>query len=167
MGTTFRTRRLLIVAGVVAVVLLGAGVAVVVTSNDARCDQAEQEAISGFPHFDGALPEWESNVKITGGCTTSFVVTAGSDEVLAYYQQQLTRQGWTVQPPAPNSYPPALQVERDGFQFFLMFEGLPSTDVTGEDVIIVKAGTPVVPEADALDVEDGVTRVSISGGRQP
>jgi len=40
--------------------------------------------MSEFPHFNGAEAEWESNFKITGGCSTSYMAEAEPPEVLSF-----------------------------------------------------------------------------------
>jgi hypothetical protein len=53
-------------------VLLGtAGFVALQVGNDFYCSRGERKAMSEFPHFDCAEVDWESNFKITGGCTTS------------------------------------------------------------------------------------------------
>ncbi|HEV2107781.1 MAG TPA: hypothetical protein VGR16_05920, partial [Thermomicrobiales bacterium] len=72
---TVRTRRLpralLIVVGTLIVLIGFLGVGAVTMGNDLICSKTERRPMSEFPHYDGAEPKWESNLKITGGCTTS------------------------------------------------------------------------------------------------
>lgn len=88
--------------------------------------------------------------------------------MLAYYQERLSQQGWTVKPPPASTMPIYLEAERDGLQYFLMFEGAdPFAPPPGEgDEAVLKAGTPLVTQFDGFSLSPGQTRVSIMGGRQ-
>ena len=138
------TRRTVLLPLALVVVILGVGgIVVALSSNDVRCSKTEQRAMAEFAHYDGAAPAWESNPKITGGCTASFTVGAEPGTVMAWYQEQLLGHGWTVQPAPANTFPTYVEAERDGLRYMLMFEG--PTD--GAE----------------LEVQPGQTRVTISG----
>lgn len=112
----------------VALVVLAVPIAVLASStipiwNDVFCSAAEKRAMSEFAHFDGAEPEWESNAKVTGGCTTTFTVDGSPDEVRTDYDENLSRNGWSVELGPDNSFPLHLEADRDNLGYFLMFEG--------------------------------------------
>lgn len=176
-------KALIVSAG--AVLILGAGVAFLAVQfgNDFRCGGAEQQAMSEFPHFNDAQADWESNAKITGGCTASFVVDAETDDVLAYYRDHLSDRGWTLQDGPANSMPVPLLAERDRFRFHLNFFGAvslyPPPDqaatmgpVAYETLVAARlkelrtSGETVDAECPgcAPGLQLGQTRVSISGG---
>jgi hypothetical protein len=115
-------RALLIVVGMLIVLIAFLGVGAVTMGNDLVCSTAERRAMSEFPQFDGAEPSWESNLKISGGCTTSYTVQAAPEEVRAYYRGRLEQSEWMVQVGPANSFPIHLEAERDGLRYFLMFE---------------------------------------------
>jgi len=140
---------------VAALVVLGAVLVVgaVTMGNDLVCSGAETRAMSEFPHYDAAQPEWESNLKITGGCTTTYTVQASPDAVRAYYHERLSQGGWTVRLGPANSFPIHLEADRDGLGYFLMFEGADSSAASQQE-----------QDIDAL--RSGQTRVSIMGGHR-
>ncbi len=160
----------------VALVVLAVPVAVIASGaipiwNDFFCSAAEKRAMSGLPHFNGVEPEWESNLKITGGCTTTFTVEAEPEEVRAYYQERLSRNGWSVEVGPDNSFPIHLEADRDDLGYFLMFEGPdPSGPLSREQVQKQKNGQAQdLEQQEAQEhaaVEPGTTRVSIQGGQQ-
>lgn len=168
--------RVLLKSLLVALVVLAVPVAVLASGaipiwNDFFCSAAEKRAMSEFPHFDGAKPKWESNAKITGGCTTTFTVDGSPDEVRAYYEESLSRNGWSVEVGPDNSFPIHLEADRDDLGYFLMFEGPDQADPLSREQVQKQKGVQTedaaqqeVPEHGA--VEPGKVRVSISGGQQ-
>ena len=157
--------RLLFAMGTVIVLLAGVGVGAATMGNDFICSKAERRAMSEFPHYGGANPEWESNFKIIGGCSTLYTVQAVPEEVRTYYQDQLRQRGWTIIPGEANTFPIYFEAERGDLRYFLMFEGPdPFAPVQGVDVL--KGGTPLATEPEEVAVEPGQVRVSISGGHR-
>lgn len=162
----------------VALVVLAVPVAVLASGaipiwNDFFCSAAEKRAMSEFAHFDGAKPKWESNAKVTGGCTTTFTVDGLPDEVQAYYEENLSREGWSVEVGPDNTFPIYLEADRDDLGYFLMFEGPDLADPLTREQVQKQKGVQVqaqdaaqqeVPEHGA--VEPGKVRVSIQGGQQ-
>ncbi len=142
-----------IALGLLVVLTALIGVGAVTMGNDLVCSETEQRAMSEFPHYDAAEPEWDSNAKITGGCTTSYTVQAESDEVRTYYQERLSQSGWTVRLGPVNTFPIYLEADRDDLGYYLMFEGADSFDPSNQE-----------QEGDVL--RPGQTRVSISGGHR-
>jgi hypothetical protein len=140
-------RRRLLVAGLLIVFLGALGAIAITQSNDFVCSDAERRAMSEFPHYDGATPDWESNAKITGGCTTSYIVTAQPEEALAHYREQLAQRGWTIIDAPANTFPIYVEANREELRYFLMFEG---------------AGQ----EQEGPGLQPDQTRVSISGGHR-
>ncbi len=142
-----------IVLGLLVVLTALVGVGAVTMGNDLVCSETEQRAMSEFPHYDATEPEWDSNAKITGGCTTSYTVQADPDEVRTYYQERLGQGGWTVRLGPANTVPSYLEADRDDLGYFLMFEGANSFDPSNQE----QGGDVLGP---------GQTRVSISGGHR-
>ncbi len=140
--------------------------------HDLLCGKAEKQVMAKFPHFGGVEPDWEANFKITGGCTTSFVVEATPEEVRAFYQERLTRSGWSVQAGPDNSFPMQLEADHEDLRFSLMFEGAESAGpLTQEQVEKQKQAQDQAATAGATcpdcapELQPGQTRVSISGGQ--
>ncbi len=160
-----RTRlsgRLLFAIGAVIVLLGGVGVGAAMMGNDFICSKDERRAMSEFPHFDDADPDWESNFKITGGCSTNYTTKADPAAVMTYYQDHLRQRGWTMTAGEPNSFPIYFEADRVDLRYFLMFEGAdPFAPAPGNEVI--KSGTPLAMESE-FGLEPSQTRVSISGG---
>ena len=155
--------RLLFAIGTVIVLLAGVGVGAAMVGNDFICSKAERRAMSEFPHYNGANPEWKSNFKITGGCTTSYTTKADPATVMAYYQDHLRPRGWTVIAGDANTFPIYFEAERGDLRYFLTFEGAnPFAPPDGQ--VVIKAGTPLAMEPEEGAVEPGQVRVSISGG---
>ncbi len=163
-GSPTLTRALLIVG--IVVLLIAGGVVAVMVSNNSLCSTAERRAMSEFAHYDGADLVWESNLKATGGCTTTYTIAGDSGDVLRYYQGQLAQHGWKVQPPPANTFPPYLEVERGELQYFLMFEGPDSTGLVGGGAEGLKGGTPLASASVEGPVSPGQTRVTIMGGHK-
>lgn len=163
-----RTRlsgRLLVAIGAVIVLLGGVGVGAAMMGNDFICSKAERRAMSEFPHYGGVDPAWESNFKITGGCTTNYTTKADPATVMAYYHDHLRQRGWTVAAGEANSFPIYFEADRGDLRYFLMFEGTdPFAPLEVNEVI--KAGTPLAMESEEVALEPGQVRVSISGGHQ-
>jgi len=160
----------------VALVILGVPVAVLASGaipiwNDFFCSAAEKRAMSEFPHFDGAKPKWDSNLKVTGGCTTTFTVVGSPDEVHAYYEETLSRNGWSAEVGPDNTFPIYLEADRDDLGYFLMFEGPDLAGPLTQEQVQKQKGVQAqdaaqqeVPEHGVVD--PGKVRVSIQGGQQ-
>lgn len=144
-----RTRlsgRLLVAIGAVIALVGCVSVGAAMMGNDFICSKAEQQAMSEFPHYDGADPDWESNFKITGGCTTTYTTRADPEAVRTYYRDHLRQRGWTVTAGSANTFPIYCEAERGDLGYFLMFEGAdPFAPAQGEEAI--KAGTQIVMES--------------------
>ena len=121
-------------------------------TNDLICSGGEKGAMSEFPHHGGAQPGWESNLKVTGGCTATYAAGARPEEVREYYHERLTERGWAVELGPDNSFPIHLEARRGRLAFFLNF-----IDPEMEDF----AGTET---GDAL--QPGQTLVGIQGGNR-
>ena len=162
---------IIIGAGSAAILLIAvAGFVAVQVGNDFYCSGSERKAMSEFPHFEGAEADWESNFKITGGCTTSYTAEAELPEVLSYYQEQLRQRGWAVSEPLANSFPSSFNAERGGLRFSLQFEGSQMGQLQGrppaEATALAEKLRADERNADFLGVKEGETRVSISGGHK-
>ncbi|MEO6399099.1 MAG: hypothetical protein ABIP13_11570, partial [Tepidiformaceae bacterium] len=166
-------RKIIVIAGLAAIPLVAVvGFVVLQSGNDFHCGRGERKAMSEFPHYDGAEAHWESNFKITGGCTTSYTVEAELPVVLSYYQEHLRQRGWAVTEPAANSFPSSLQAERGPLRFYLGFEesqisslarlGYPPAEATA----LAKRLRAQQADVKFLGVKEGQTRVSISGGHK-
>jgi hypothetical protein len=165
------SRRVIIFGGLAAVLAVGAvGFVVVQVGNDFHCSGTERGAMSEFPHFGGAEADWESNFKITGGCTTSYTAEAELPEVLSYYQEHLGARGWAVSEPLANSFPSSFHAERGELRFSLQFEGSQVAQLEGWPPAEASARAEQIrreeANADFLGVKEGYTRVSISGGHR-
>jgi hypothetical protein len=159
-----RRSKRIIMASVVFIVLLGGlGTLAFTVANDFICSKNERRVMSEFPHYDGADLDWEADLLITEGCTTSYTADADPYDIRAYYQERFQQNGWTVTLGPSNSFPIHLEAKRDDVRYFLMFDnGDPYPRERAEGVL--KRGTPIVMEFDGFELEPGQTRVSISGG---
>ena len=127
--------------------------------------------MSEFPHYGGAEPVWETNAKISGGCTTSFTVEASVAEVYSYYQEHLHQRGWTLQEGPANSSPLYLLADRDGIHADLNFHYPPPLERYGPvDDPATRERMRVAQEREQVSCptcpKPGQTQVSISGGQQ-
>jgi hypothetical protein len=61
----------------------------------AECSDEERAALTEFPHFGGITAEPEASVE--GGCFVTPSVGDPPDDVIAYYREQLTEHGWTLE----------------------------------------------------------------------
>jgi hypothetical protein len=60
----------------------------------ARCSDAERAALMEFRHYGGITAEPEANAE--GGCSVNPRVGDPPEDVIAYYREQLTAHGWTL-----------------------------------------------------------------------
>jgi hypothetical protein len=60
----------------------------------AGCSDAERAALTEFPHYGGIIAEPEDNAE--GSCYVTPPVGDAPDDVIAYYREQLTEHGWTL-----------------------------------------------------------------------
>jgi hypothetical protein len=174
------TKRIIMVAVAIPLILLG--ILAVGMNIDDVCSPAEQRAIAEPLNPDGPDLQWESNVKVTGGCTTSYIVNGAPGEVRASYRDLLHRNGWSVTVGPAYSFPLHLATEHDGLTYFLMFEDA-GRDSIFEGVGHAPHATDRSPEESAAlgeklraaeqdeecptcasAVEPGQTRVTILGG---
>ena len=58
------------------------------------CSDAERSALKEFPHYGGITPEPEANAD--GNCFVNPRVGDPPEDVIAYYREQLTEHGWTL-----------------------------------------------------------------------
>lgn len=58
------------------------------------CSDAERAALAEFPHYGGITAEPEANAE--GSCYVTPPVGDPPDDVIAYYREQLTEHGWTL-----------------------------------------------------------------------
>lgn len=58
------------------------------------CSDAERSALKEFPHYGGITPEPEANAD--GNCFVTPRVGDPPEDVIAYYREQLTEHGWTL-----------------------------------------------------------------------
>ena len=63
----------------------------------ARCSDAERAALMEFPHYGGTTAEPEASAE--GGCFVNPRVGDPPEDVIAYYREQLTTHGWTLEEP--------------------------------------------------------------------
>ena len=164
--TIRRVPRRRLITAAANIVLLGCiGILAITMGNDLICSTTEERAMSEFLHYDGVEPDWESNLKITGGCTTSYTADANPEEVRAYYRKHLEERGWSVIVGPSNSFPIHLEAERDGLRYVLRFEGGDPFALAREEQVL-RAGTPIVMQFDGFELRPGQTRVSITGGHR-
>jgi len=164
-------KSLLVVLAVLSVPIVVLASGVIPPWNDFFCGSVEKRAMSEFPHLTGVEPEWKSNAKVTGGCTTTFTVDGSPDDARTHYEDHLSRNGWSVEPGPVNTLPIYLEADRDDLGYFLMFEGpdtsgpLAQEQVENEKNVQAQDGENQRQQEPAA-VEPGTTRVSIQGGRQ-
>jgi hypothetical protein len=65
-----------------------------VASLFAGCSDAEDAALAEFPHYGGITAEPDGDVE--GGCRVDLTVDDPPSDVIAYYRDQLTEHGWTL-----------------------------------------------------------------------
>jgi hypothetical protein len=166
-------RKFIVIVGLAAILLVTVvGFVALQVGNDFHCGGGERKAMSEFPHYGGAEPRWESNFKVTGGCTTSYTVEAELPVVLSYYQEHLRQRGWSVTEPAANSFPSFFQAERGPLRFYLGFEesqisrleqlGWPPAEATA----LAKKLRAGEADVDFPGVKEGQIGISISGGHK-
>ena len=63
------------------------------------CSEGEVRVFREFPHYGGRQLEPEYNG--SAGCFVAFTTEDASEPVRAYYTEQLTTRGWTLDPPPP------------------------------------------------------------------
>jgi hypothetical protein len=61
------------------------------------CSDAEIAALTEFPHYGGITAEPDAGAE--GGCFVDLPVGDPPDDVIAYYREQLTGHGWTLDEP--------------------------------------------------------------------
>jgi hypothetical protein len=59
------------------------------------CSDAERAALTEFPHYGGIVAEPDAGSE--GGCFVDLPVGDPPDAVIAYYGEQLTEHGWTLE----------------------------------------------------------------------
>jgi hypothetical protein len=60
------------------------------------CSDAERSALKEFPHYGGITTEPDGSVQ---GCSVNPRVGDPPEDVIAYYREQLTEHGWTLDDP--------------------------------------------------------------------
>jgi len=91
------------------------------------CSDAERAVLAEFPQAGGAQPPVEANVD-TGACAVYYQVTDMPPVLHAYFVDQLTVRGWTVEP-QPGGLPVAdggtlLTAQRGNFTYTIYYESL-------------------------------------------
>ena len=141
-------------------VLLLLGFAIVLVALDfARlvlptCDAQEKAALAEFPQYGGRVagkdldihgdePNWPPLQEPPPGCALEFATPQASPEqVLGYYEEELTEHGWTVE-----RFPvdkkgefeyPHLEGTRDGLRYMVHSFELPGSGVTDIRVLVYK-----------------------------
>jgi hypothetical protein len=133
------------------------------TEPNKHCSQAEQQAMSEFPHYGGADPEWEPNR--SGGCSTSYAANATPAELQEYYRAGLRERGWVVFELAGNTTLMYLQADREGLNSYLMFASSDLLDPSREENAALREkllGEMTCSDC-GTELKPGQTRVSISG----
>ena len=92
-----RTGRLLpiVVVAVGSVVLIGGLLVWSLASFFSTCSEEERGVFSEFPQYEGKQEEPESGPE--GGCAAFFDTEDSTEQVRAYYEEQLSAHGWTLQ----------------------------------------------------------------------
>lgn len=159
-------KRLLIGGTALAIVVAAGGAAALTIGNDLYCSGSESGAFSEFPHYADARPDWESNFKISGGCTAAYTIEADASDVRDYYREALAQRGWAVSEGPPNSSPLFLIATREDLDFSLNFAtaSLPLTTDGGE--ALREKQRQAAEGVDENALRPGQTLVSIAGGHR-
>jgi hypothetical protein len=134
-GSGFRPGRgAVAAAGLLALAGLCVGGALLY-SRAAGCSPEERAVFEEFPQYGGLEVKPESNIN-WGSCATDYETPDSREEVRAYFSKQLRANGWEVEipEPPPETTPagePALggdllRANRDGYQYWVLYESLES-----------------------------------------